>query len=126
MPDGGNDPLVGAGGFHPGDTPTDNVLTQTPPNRSGGGQLFFAYFSVCRRVRAFHAPFWPMVSPPPAGSTRISMTCDGRRARLTVGRPAAGSSDDRLYRLMTPAQVAGAHPRCRSGVRGSLMKSNQP
>jgi len=126
MPDGGNDPFVGADGFHPVGTRIDKSPTHRPPNRSGGGQLFFGYFSVCPRVRAVHAPFRPMVPPLPAGLARISATCAGRRAPLTMGRPAAGSSDDRLYRLTTPAKVPGAHPRCRGGVRGSLMKSNQP
>jgi hypothetical protein len=126
MPDDGNDPSVGADGFHPSDTPMVRSITQRPPNRSGGGQLFFAYFSVCPRVRSVHATFRPTVAPPPAGPARISTTCAGRRAPLNMGRPAASSSDDWLYRLTTPIEVPGAHPRCRSGVRGSLMKNNQP
>ena len=112
MSDGGNDPFVGANGFHPAGTRTDKSPTHRPPNRSGGGQLFFGYFSVCPRVRAVHAPFRPMVPPLPAGLARISATCAGRRASLTMGRPAAGSSDDRLYRLTTrpkfPAPIPDA------------------
>src|SRR6476469_1688702 len=95
MPDRDNDPFLGADGFHPTDTPIGNPETHRPPNRSGGGQLFFAYFSVLPRVRAVHAPCPPMVPPPSAaGPARISTTCAGGRAPLNMGRPAAGSSDD--------------------------------
>ena len=52
MPDGGNDPIVGAGGLDPSGTPIGRSTTHRPPIRSGGGQLFFAYFSVCPRGEA--------------------------------------------------------------------------
>ena len=126
MPDRGNDRFVGAGGFHPAGTHLGNLKTRNPPIRSGGGRLFFAYSSIYPLGEAASTPFRSMVPAPSAGLPRISTTCAGRRARLNMGRAAAGSSDDWLYRLTTPAKVPGALPRCRSGVRGSLTNNDQP
>ena len=112
-------PFGGAGGFHPAGTHLGNLKTLNPPIRSGGGRLFFAYSSICPLGEAASTPFRSMVPPPSAGLPRISTTCAGRRAPLNMGRAAAGSSDDWLYRLTTPAKVPGALPRCRSGVRGT-------